>query len=466
MSIFNAFRSGGRANKRGYFDFQDEFGQDPIRSRYANTSFAEKDSEARVSLAASETELAKASLEAMTEPAKKTFEYLNNINQTAKLKDDMMRQSRISARSVQLREQIDKANNWDTLTAIESDPDNAEALQSEELKARYDARLNAVRAAGIGALKNRLPKAMSTGEVNGLVNEYSWLAGDDEAVKLINTFTPLAQRREAAIKGLQEKGVQQMPVTRGGEFDVDRAETALSGGYTREDVSTYRTILQNLNSQRANIFDPESPEAKELDGQIQTVSGQLLAAGNQNTQQSARAQLELQSLGAGVPEDQDADFDSTFGPGASLTPRSEAPADKPVTPTSAEPSPMPAPTEQSSEPELESEAETARKAKEAKVTAQSDRVASDIETLTEERDRLYKRGYKFSPSKEQRETYARVDQAVSDSRNEEADARRQRRAEIDSRLKEIGQFPNDPQLREEAQALLEEKRRLTGVKIF
>jgi hypothetical protein len=456
MSVLNAFRSGGRVNKRGYFDFEDDFGQDPIRSRYANTSFADRDSEARINLATSEMELAKASLEAMTEPAKRTFEYLNNINQTAKLKDDMMRQSRISARSVQLREQIDKANSWDALTAIESDPDNAEALQSEELKARYDARLNAVRTAGIGVMKNRLPKMMSTGEVNELVNEFSWLVGDAEADKLISTFTPVAQSREIAIKGLQAKGVQSMPVTPDLQFDLDRAETALSGSFTREDVSTYRTILQNLNSQRANIMDDESPEAKELDAQIKTASDQLLAAGNQNTQQAAKAQQELQSLGAGEQFESESDS-FIYGPSKPKAPAADQPA---ATPAPTEPTPTPTP------PEPESEAETARKAEEEKVTAQSGRATSDVETLTEERDRLYKRGYKFSSSKGQRETYARVDQAVSDARNEEASARRQRRAEIDARLKEIGQFPADPQLREEAQALIEEKRRFTGVRIF
>jgi hypothetical protein len=335
MSVLNAFRSGGRVNKRGYFDFEDDFGQDPIRSRYANTSFADRDSEARINLATSEMELAKASLEAMTEPAKRTFEYLNNINQTAKLKDDMMRQSRISARSVQLREQIDKANSWDALTAIESDPDNAEALQSEELKARYDARLNAVRTAGRGVLKNRLPKAMSTGEVNELINEFSWLVGDAEADKLISTFTPVAQSREIAIKGLQAKGVQSMPVTPDQQFDLDRAETALSGSFTREDVSTYRTILQNLNSQRANIMDDESPEAKELDAQIKTASDQLLAAGNQNTQPAAKAQQELRSLGA------DEQFESEsyrfmYGPSKPKAPAADQPA---ATPAPAEPEP-------------------------------------------------------------------------------------------------------------------------------
>ena len=464
MSIFNAFRSGGRVNKRGYFDFEDEFGQDPIRSRYANTSFAEEDSTARVSLAASEMELAKASLEAMTEPAKKTFEYLNNINQTAKLKDDMMRQSRISARSVQLREQIDKASNWDALTAIQSDPDNAEALQSPELKARYDSRLNAVRAAGIGALKNRLPKSMNVGEVDGLVNEYSWLAGDPEAKELFDTFTPLAQRREAAMKGLQEQGVKEMPVTPDLQFDLDRAETALSGGYTKQDISTYQTILRSLNAEKADqaarFVDPESEEAQALESKIKSVQDQLVAAGNQSMRQTARAQQELQSLGAGEQFESESDS-FIYGPSKPKTPTADQPT---APPAPTEPTPKPAPTEQPPEPE--SEAETTRKAEEAKVTAQSDRAASDVETLTEERDRLYKRGYKFSPSKEQRETYARVDQAVSDARNEEADARRQRRAEIDARLKEIGQFPSDPQLREEAQALIEEKRRLTGAKIF
>jgi hypothetical protein len=470
MSIFNAFRSGGRANKRGYFDFEDEFGQDPIRSRYANTSFADEDSTTRVNLATSEMELAKASLEAMTEPAKKTFEYLNNINQTAKLKDDMMRQSRISARSVQLREQIDSADSYEALQVIVADPNNAESLASPELNGRLTAKESAFKFSGKAALKLGLSKAMSSQEVDNLVTQYSYLVGDPEADKIINTFTPLAQRREAAMKGLQEQGVQAMPVTRSGELDVDRAETALSGGYTKQDISTYQTILRSLNAEKADqaarFVDPESEEAQALESKIKSVQDQLVAAGNQSMRQTAMAQSELRSLGAATPEDQDADIATMFSPGAPLTPRSGTTAGSPVTQTPAESTPRPTPATTDQPPEPESEAEAARKAEEAKVTAQSDRAASDFETLTEERDRLYKRGYKFSPSKEQRETYARVDQAVSDARNEETDARRQRRAEIDARLKEIGQFPNDPQLREEAQALIEEKRRLTGVKIF
>jgi hypothetical protein len=468
MSVFNAFRSGGRVNKGGYFDFEDEFGQDPIRTRYANTSLAQSDSDTRVRLAASEAQLAKASLEAMTEPARQAADFFGNLEKTARVKDDMMRRARISAKSTGLREQIDQVKDYNSLLALRTDPDNAEALQdSPELKAIYDSKTTAVMSAGLAGLKLDLSRAMSRAEADDAVMRYSYLVGEPEADKIINTYTPLAERRGASIKGLQEKGVQQMPITRGGGLDVDRAETALSGGYTREDVSTYRTILSNLNAQRANIFDPESPEAKELDSQIQSVSSQLLAAGSQSTQQAARAQLELQSLGGGVPEDQDAEFDSLiFGGGRPAKTGQPASSSQspPAEPSAVETTPqrtVPAET-----PKPPREADIKRQEEQDKVSEQRGRAARDVETLSEEQARLFKSGYKFSPDKGQQELYGRVDTAVEEARTEDARIRRDRIKQIDARLKQIGSFPANPQLREEATALTEEKRSLTEVKIF
>lgn len=299
MSVFRAFKSGGRVNSRGVFDFEDEFGQDPIRSRYANTAMARDDSESRVQLAASEMELAKASLEAMTEPARQTAMFLDDLNKASKAKSDMMKSSRVNAQAIKLREQLDSAKDYTSLTALRADPEYAEAFENEENEARYNAQLFGVETRALAALKNRLPQAMSQGEVDGLFNEYSWLAGNPEAQKLFSTFTPVARRREAAMKGLMEAGAQQMPVTPTGELDVDRAERALAGTYTSQDVRSLQGTASNLTRQLDNIDDPESPEAANLQEQLNAVNRQLGTAALQQESGALRAQAEGQSLGIG-----------------------------------------------------------------------------------------------------------------------------------------------------------------------
>jgi hypothetical protein len=302
MSMFNAFRSRGKVDrKRGVFDFEDEFGRDPIRDRYANTSLAREDSESKVRLAASEMELAKASLDAMTRPAQVMADYLKNINSVAKQKDEMVKSSRISAQSVKLRTRLNEANDYDTLTALRADPDLSDAFEDQTLAGQYDAKLRGLRARGIAALQNRLPKANSTAEIEGLVNEFSWLAGDQEAQTLLNTFTPLAQKREAAMKGLVEAGAQQMPVTPTGEFDVDRAERALSGTYTSSDINALQRREANIAKRLADVelMDPDGEEATQLRTQMSSVTDQLNSAASQQERSSILARGELERLGVG-----------------------------------------------------------------------------------------------------------------------------------------------------------------------
>jgi hypothetical protein len=453
---------------KSVFSFEDEFGSDPLLRRYGVTPTAVRAATANAELATAkrlnaeaDLEVAQAEQEARIAPLRAVADRFKMINELSSQKYQLEQDARTRTAATSINDLLPKIGSATELEELIAN--NSDGLLDKETSLRVDARRLQLRTRDKAELRAKLPKAMSTAEINDFK---MWagerqLLGDPEVTSLFETWGQVAGEKESLMEGLRNKGVQAMPLTRGGEFDVDTARDALRGEYTRQEVSTDRTILENLNKQRNNITDEESPEAQALDEQIKMVTDRLLAAGNQGSTERARSQEILRGLG-GAGEQFESESDSfIYGPSKPKAPAADQPT---APPAPTEPTPAPAPTEQPPEPE--SEAETTRKAEEAKVTAQSDRAASDVETLTEERDRLYKRGYKFSPSKEQRETYARVVQAVSDARNEEADARRQRRTEIDARLKQIGQFPSDPQLREEAQALIEEKRRLTGAKIF
>jgi hypothetical protein len=449
---------------KSVFSFEDEFGSDPLLRRYGVTPTAVRAATANAELATAkrlnaeaDLEVAQAEQEARIAPLRAVADRFKMINELSSQKYQLEQDARTRTAATSINDLLPKIGSATELEELIAN--NSDGLLDKETSLRVDARRLQLRTRDKAELRSKLPKAMSTAEINDFK---MWagerqLLGDPEVTSLFDTWSQVAGEKESLMEGLRNKGVQQMPVTPSLEFDVATARDALRGEYTRQDVSTDRTILENLNRQRTSILDPDAPEAQELDEQIKMVTDRLLAAGNQGSTERARSQEILSGLG-GAGEQFESESDSfIYGPSKPKAPAADQPT---APPAPTEPTPTPAP------PEPESEAEVARKAEEEKVTAQSDRAANDVETLTEERDRLYKRGYKFSPSKDQRETYARVDQAVSDARNEEADARRQRRAEIDSRLKEIGKFPNDPQLREEAQALIEEKRRLTGAKIF
>jgi hypothetical protein len=462
MSKFNAFRSSGRVDQRGVFNFEDEFGRDPIRDRYANTTLATRDSESRVRLAASEIDLAKASLEASLRPAKVASDLFTQLNSASTAKAELESKARTQAQAIKLRDRLGQANDYDSLTALRADPELSEAFADQAIEAQYNAKMNGLRARGIATLQNRLPKAINTAEVDGLVNEFSWLAGDKEAQTLINTFTPLAQRRESAMKGLVEAGAQQMPVTSTGEFDVDRAERALSGTYTSSDINALQRREANIAKRLADVelMDPDGEEATQLRAQMSSVTDQLNSAASQQERSSILARGELERLGVGQkgwqagfiygdqPEEQPQQA-------AAPTPESSKPvANQPET------TPTPTPTPAS---------ETEKPVDTDKLNQDRERAQADVETLSEEQRRLYKKGYIYSPDKEQRGLYGRVaetlDAAKTERRQAEAGLRRARLKEINARLKQVGAFPADAQLREEVAALTEEKRNLTGADV-
>lgn len=204
MSVFRAFRSGGRVNSRGIFDFEDEFGQDPIRSRYANTTMAREDSESRVRLAASEMELAKASLEAMTEPARQTAMFLEDLNKAAKAKNDMMKASRVNAQAIKFREQLDGAKDYDSIIGIAANPDFSDVLQDPEHKARYDARVLGLQTQTLASLQGRLNSASSPEEINSvLVSVPVAFQADPEFNRTVSGLTAAATARVNLLRASQ-----------------------------------------------------------------------------------------------------------------------------------------------------------------------------------------------------------------------------------------------------------------------
>ena len=120
-----------------------------------------------------------------------------------------------------------------------------------------------------------------------------------------------------------------------------------------------------------------------------------------------------------------------------------------------EPAETPAPTQsvapQQPEPTIENVAPEALK-----------REIQDEQTLREERDRLYRSGYRFSQNKEQRELYGSVAEQLTKARENKNKEKYKRITEIRKRMKEIGTFTGDPKLKEEYSRLQQEREVLLG----
>jgi hypothetical protein len=135
-----------------------------------------------------------------------------------------------------------------------------------------------------------------------------------------------------------------------------------------------------------------------------------------------------------------------YEPQPSSTP---SPQESPVepsatTPTSAPVEPRPAPTPEEVAPEAML------------------RDINDEATLSEELDKLYKQGYKFSPDKTKRELYERVSQQLKETRKSKNKEKFQRTTEIRKRMNDIGPFNPDPKLRQEYSRLKQERDVLLG----
>lgn len=132
------------------------------------------------------------------------------------------------------------------------------------------------------------------------------------------------------------------------------------------------------------------------------------------------------------------------------SPEQATPAETPTPEPAERPTPTPVAASRP-EPTLENVAPEALK-----------REIQDEQTLREERDRLYRAGYRFSQSKQQRDLYGSVAEQLTKARENKNKEKYKRITEIRKRMKEIGAFTGDPKLREEYSRLQQEREVLLG----
>jgi len=137
--------------------------------------------------------------------------------------------------------------------------------------------------------------------------------------------------------------------------------------------------------------------------------------------------------------------------GATQTTTTQSPEPEPVETPAPTPAQTQAATPKQPEPTLENVASETLKQQ-----------IQDEQTLREERDRLYRSGYRFSQNKEQRELYGSVAEQLTKARENKNEEKYKRITEIRKRMKEIGTFTGDPKLREEYSRLQQEREVLLG----
>lgn len=385
---YSGYRSGGSVDDRGVFNFEDEYGNDPLLTRYASDPWSRELSDARVERSASDVALARASLDAVTAPVKTMASFLADINNTVKQQEDMYRTARVSGQTAQLRPLVEKASTWQELNALRADPNYSDGWMDESLQAIYEAKKSGVRGRDLADFQNRLNSAMSVDEVNAAASslpvEYY---ADPDASRSINALIAAANTKVGALRATSaataigraantdellrtkaqfgdvlndplvaasaernEKQLQLESDLRGagidpakfavrsgpdGEelgYDYEAAQTVLDARYDPQDIRTIQGAINNLTKQLDNYPDPADPEAARIRTDIDALNRQMSAAMLQQEQGAAVARDVLQKKGVTTPDWIDAIIggqDSTTEVKTAATPASAATAQTP-----------------------------------------------------------------------------------------------------------------------------------------
>lgn len=138
MSLRSGYRSKGSwDSKRSVFDFEDEFGEDPILGRYGGSSASEELLSARAARSASEVQLAQASLDAAMRPAQVMSDFFTKMNSAVSQKADLEAKARGQAQAAQALERLGKVKDYAGYTSILTE--FPEAPLDPRFKARWDA---------------------------------------------------------------------------------------------------------------------------------------------------------------------------------------------------------------------------------------------------------------------------------------------------------------------------------------
>lgn len=408
MSLNRPYRSVYRNNS--VFDFEDEFGSDPLLRRYGVSPTVSRSYEVQAEVAAArrlnaEAELAQAQAEeeAKLAPLRAVSEQFRVINDLTSQRSKLEEDARRRTAEANINELLPKA-----ATSMDVDrlvAENADVVLSPAQMERINFTKQKFIERDKADLRTKLPGVMSPEDVDKweLWAAERQLLGDAEVKTMLDIWRGVATKKGAAMKGLSQLGAQSMPVTPKGEFDVARAENIVET-LGRTDIRTLSAAQRGLQQQLANIDDPESPEATALQADLTNINRQIANVANRSDQQTTRAALDLQSLG-GSPEAIDEDLQGILGikkPAPTPTPTEPAPAQAPTAAASA-----PTPTEKepiSLEEEIKQAAEADRRERtlrsvqpklDARKAERESRIAkaesrAKRKTLIDEREKLNK----------------------------------------------------------------------------
>lgn len=343
-----------RYRTKSIFDFEDEYGSDPIIARYGVTPSRARSYQLRGELATAdrldaEAELAQAQAEeeAKLAPLRAVSEKFKVINDLSSQRSKLEEDARTKTALANFNQNAPKVGNVMELDKLIAD--NADVVLDQPTQVRIGYLRSKFAERDKADLRTRLPGVMSPEDVDKLelwAGERQ-LLGDAEVKSMLEIWRGVAAKKGAAIKGLGQLGAQSMPVTSQGEFDVARAENIVET-LGRTDIRTLSAAQRGLQQQLANIDDPESPEATALQADLTNINRQIASVANRSDQQTTRAAMDLEALGGKAPSDWIDDMinGGSSGPAPAPTPGQPA-ATTPIVPTPGKPgssTPTPSPT--------------------------------------------------------------------------------------------------------------------------
>lgn len=421
---YSGYRSRGSVNNRGIFDFEDEFGNDPLLTRYSSSSGARDLSNARAERSASDVALAKASLDAVTMPVKTMASFLTDINNTVKQQEDMYRTARMSGQMAQLRPLLEKAATLEDLNTLRANPNYSDAWSDDSLLTSLEAKKSAILGRDLAAYQSRLNSATTPEEIATINASLPIeLYANPDISRNIGLLTTAATAKVGAMRAAQaraalggaattdqmlraqelfgdvltdpgvqaaaERNEKQLQLeqnlrsagidparfaTRTGPdgtelgYDYEAANLVLDAQYSPQDVRTIQGAITNKMRQLGDIQDPADPRAQQIQTEIDDLNNSLTSALMQQDRKAAVAQGVLQSKGATVP-----DWVDTMINGGSAV-NQGAPA---AAPASA-PAPAPAPADNKPAPKAAEEPKPDSRVTEADQTVAQAREESGL----------------------------------------------------------------------------------------
>jgi hypothetical protein len=337
-----------------------------------------------------------------------------------------------------------QADQYLEINKIYRDQDEVDAAEAINKKAARDQQLAQLTKLAKLTNRNLSDLAQSDMETEELVVD-PVAVGEAEAELATK---PAKEITDPAASVLRQEAKELRGSIRDIELNIVTAQTEFQSATNDKTRNAAQMRLAELTAQRNLLYT-------DLQGVDSVLAGAGQEAPKPAVQKPTNAQIESARRGAIDQAKSQAFRDANIRFLQDNGIQVEAATPEPQAPTNPEAGPTPptrpAPPPEQPEPTIENSAPAALKQE-----------LQNEQTLREERDRLYKAGYRFSSNKKQRELYGSVTEQLTKARENKNKEKYKRITEIRKRMKEIGTFSSDPKLREEYSRLQQEREVLLG----